>query len=59
MQTAFDKMFALMTIDTLAAYPDHNNACIVQAGREVAYFSCKLLKSHQNYMVMEKKCYPL
>ncbi|KAL7476186.1 hypothetical protein ACHAW6_002064 [Cyclotella cf. meneghiniana] len=67
MQTALDKMHALMLADT--AYPDHNKwfdvftdasdyqlgACIVQEDRPVAYFSCKLSKSQQNYMDMEKE----
>ncbi|KAL7474416.1 hypothetical protein ACHAW6_000388 [Cyclotella cf. meneghiniana] len=73
MQVAFDKMHVLMVADVLAAYPDQNKrfdvyteasdfqsgACIVQKGRPVAYFSCKLSKSQQNYKIMEKKCYPL
>jgi hypothetical protein len=52
-----------MAAYALAAYPDHNKrfdvytdasdfqlgACIIQKGRLVAYFSCKLTKSQQNY----------
>jgi hypothetical protein len=52
-----------MAANALAAYPDHNKqfdiytdasdfqlgACIIQEGRPVAYFSCKLTKSQQNY----------
>ena len=69
MQTALDKMCMLMATDSLAAYPDHNKwfdvytdasdyqlgACIVQEGCPVAYFSHKLSKSQQNYMVMGKE----
>ncbi len=68
MQKAFDKMHLLMAANALAAYPDHNkrfdmhtdasdfqlDACIIQEGRPVAYFSQKLAKSQQNYTTMEK-----
>ncbi len=69
MQKAFNKMHLLMAANALAAYPDHNKrfnvytdasdfqlgACIVKEGRPVAYFSCKLTKSQQNYTTMEKE----
>jgi hypothetical protein len=69
MQKAFKKMHLLMATNALAAYPDSNKrlnvytdtsdfqlgACIIQEGRPVAYFSCKLTKSQQNYTTMEKE----
>ncbi len=69
MQQAFDKMHLLMAANALAAYPSHNErfnlytdasdfqlgTCIIQEGRLVAYFSCKLMKSQQNYTMMVKE----
>jgi hypothetical protein len=69
MQKAFDKMHLLMAADALAAYLDHNKrfnmytdasdfqlgTCIIQEERPVAYFSCKLTKSQQNYNTMAKE----
>jgi hypothetical protein len=59
----------LMAANALAAYPDHNmrfdihtdasdfqlGTFIIQEGRTVACFSCKLTKSQQNYTVMERE----
>ncbi len=66
-------MHLLMATDALAAYLDHNkrfniytdasdfqlDACIIQEGRLVVYFSRKLTKSQQNYSTMEKEMFPL
>ncbi len=68
MQKESDKMHLLVSVDALAAYLDHNKrfivytdasdfqlgACIIQEGRPVVYFLCKLTKSQQNYTTMEK-----
>jgi hypothetical protein len=69
MQKAFDKTCLLIAANALAAYPDHNkwfdiytdasdfqlSAFLIQEGRLVACFSCKLTNSQQNYMVMKKE----
>ncbi len=58
-----------MATDAVAACPDHNkwfiintNTCvfqlgtsIIQEGRPVAYFSCKLTISQQNYTTLKKE----
>ncbi len=69
MQKASNKMSLLMAADTPAAYSNHNTcfnvytdasdlqlgACIIQEGRSVAYFSCKLTKYQQDYTTMENE----
>jgi hypothetical protein len=68
MQKAFEKMRLHMAADALTAYPDHNKqfnvytdtsdfqlgACIIQKGRPIAYFSCKLTKSQKKLYYNEK-----
>ncbi len=69
MQKTLNKIHLLMATNALAAYPDHNKrfnintdasdfqlgVCIIQEGRLVAYFSCKLTKSQQNNTTIEKE----
>ena len=66
---AFKQMKAIVTQDVLLAYPDHNQlfkvytdapnyllgACLIQNGRPVTYYSCKLNPAQRNYTIMEKK----
>jgi hypothetical protein len=73
MQKAFNKMHLLMAADAHAAYSDHNKrfdiytdvtdfqlgACIIQEGMPVAYFSCKLMKSQQNYATTVKEMHSM
>ena len=72
MQKVFDKMHLLMAANALAAYPDHNKrfdaytdtsdfqlgTSIIQKGRPVAYFSCKLMNLSKTILQCNKKCFP-
>jgi hypothetical protein len=73
MQKAFDKMHLLINGNDLAAFPSHNEqfevntdasnfqlgACIIQEGRPVTFFSCKLKNLSKTIPPYKKKCFPL
>jgi hypothetical protein len=72
MQKASNKMRLLMAADALSAYQDHNKrfdvdtdasdfqlgTCMIQEGRPVAYFMCKLKNLSKTIQPWKRKCFP-